>query len=59
LSAELLATGSPRKRFDKAVKAAPKVIAPMGFHGGRAVLGSIKSFENEALARRILAIIGD
>jgi histidyl-tRNA synthetase len=31
LSADLLASGSPRKRFDKAVKLAPKAVLSLGF----------------------------
>ena len=55
LSAELLATGSPRKRFDKAVKQEPRAILALSLADGAVRQRVHGSEEDEGLIRAIVA----
>ena len=55
LSAELLATGSPRKRFDKAVKQQPRAILALSSLEGTTRSRFHGSDDDEGLIRAILA----
>jgi histidyl-tRNA synthetase len=59
ISAEMIATGSPRKRFDKAVKANAKTLLVLDFQTGR-VAGGLRGDEGLAAnVRDILAGLFD
>jgi histidyl-tRNA synthetase len=55
VSAELLAAGSPRKRFDKAVKQEPRGILALSFADGVVRQRYHGSEQDEALVRAIVS----
>ncbi|MCW3837359.1 histidine--tRNA ligase [Sphingomonas canadensis] len=59
LSADMIATGSPRKRFDKAAKVPAKVLVGLRWQDGRAVANIRSAADSDELGkvRRLLAEI--
>lgn len=51
LSAEMIASGSPRKRFDKAMKLNAQVMVPIGHDGDKAVMTARAAAQSDILFR--------
>jgi histidyl-tRNA synthetase len=57
ISAEMIASGSPKKRFDKAVKTNARVMVTSWIKDGDAILGT-RSADKDPLEVRVQEIIG-
>ena len=57
LVCEMVATGSPRKRFDKAAKIPARVLIPFNEHSGEPVMGHIRAQGEDTLVGKIERVL--
>jgi histidyl-tRNA synthetase len=53
----MVATGSPRKRFDKAAKIPARALIPFNEHSGEPVMGHIRAQGEDDLVEKIEGVL--